>query len=233
MFYDKITDQHFKDLEKALYQNQPEKFFKTKEEQNQPESLDSLMPTDSKGSKTANVMDENAILSKPRIIEETKQFGRVASWVYWAYIKAGSNSILITSCVILFFASQMLLFGTDLWLSKWTDEAKNETLIKTRPIMNGHLNYTNQATENANNDTNISHSIIYSILIFSSLITVFARAFTFFYICNQSSINLHNSIFYRVLRSPINLFESQPIGNFLLNIDEYLILNAYFFQVEY
>uniref|UniRef100_T1JTT6 Uncharacterized protein n=1 Tax=Tetranychus urticae TaxID=32264 RepID=T1JTT6_TETUR len=236
LFYDKISDleKGYKEVELALSQKQSGMALTAKlsQERRKVERSDSSVSTVSVGSEIADSFDDQVILDEPRISEETKQSGGVDSWVYWAYIKAGANSILIITCVILNFASQILFNGTDLWLSKWTNELK---LDKTDGTINEYSNNTNQTTTDSNQNIDISfNSIIYSVFIVSLLITTFARSMIFFYMCNRSSINLHNSIFFRVLRSPMALFESQPIGRILNRfsrdlgiIDELLPLNAY------
>ncbi|XP_015788861.1 multidrug resistance-associated protein 4-like [Tetranychus urticae] len=238
IFYDNISDldQGPMDLGLALSQNLPGKGASAKpvQERKKLERSDSSVSTVSVASEIADSFDDQVILDEPRIAEETKKSGGVDSWVYWAYIKAGANSILIITCVILNFLSQILFNGTDLWLSKWTNEVQFQTII-TDGTINEYSNNTNQTTTDSNQNIDISfNSIIYSAFIVSLLITTLARSLIFFYMCNRSSINLHNSIFFRVLRSPMALFESQPIGRILNRfsrdlgiIDELLPLNAY------
>uniref|UniRef100_T1JTT3 Uncharacterized protein n=1 Tax=Tetranychus urticae TaxID=32264 RepID=T1JTT3_TETUR len=244
IFYDNISDldQGPLEIELALSHNLPGKTAKAEsvQEERKLTRTDSSVSAESEVSEVDS-FDDQVILDKPRIAEETKKSGEVASWVYWAYAKAGANSVLIITCVVLNLASQVLFNGTDLWLSKWTNEVQHATII-TDGTTNDYSNTTNQTTTDSNQSTswynygiNIHYnSIIYSVIIVSLLITDLARSLIFFYICNRSSINLHNSIFFRVLRSPMALFESQPIGRILNRfsrdlgiIDELLPLSAY------
>ncbi len=59
------------------------------------------------------------------------------------------------------------------------------------------------------------YSIIYVALIVGLFITVFIRTLTFFFMCMRTSIKLHNQIFYRVLRAPTIIFDSNPVGRIL------------------
>jgi ABC-type bacteriocin/lantibiotic exporter with double-glycine peptidase domain len=43
----------------------------------------------------------------------------------------------------------------------------------------------------------------------------FLRMTLCFYVSLQSSINLHNTIFRRVLRAPMQFFENNPLGRIL------------------
>lgn len=57
--------------------------------------------------------------------------------------------------------------------------------------------------------------IIYSALVIAMFITIMMRSVTFFSMCMKASINLHNKIFYRLLRAPISIFDNNPVGRIL------------------
>jgi ABC-type bacteriocin/lantibiotic exporter with double-glycine peptidase domain len=54
--------------------------------------------------------------------------------------------------------------------------------------------------------------IVYSALITGLFLTSLLRSTTFYAMCMRSSVNLHNSIFYRLLRAPISVFDNNPVG---------------------
>ena len=54
--------------------------------------------------------------------------------------------------------------------------------------------------------------IIYSVLVATTFITLIIRSGTFFMMCIIASVNLHNSIFYRLMRAPIAFFDNNPVG---------------------
>src|SRR5882757_5988042 len=54
--------------------------------------------------------------------------------------------------------------------------------------------------------------IIYSCFIGALFISAMARSSSFFVMCMRSSVNLHNRIFYSLLRAPIHVFDSSPVG---------------------
>ncbi|CAG2118659.1 unnamed protein product, partial [Medioppia subpectinata] len=57
--------------------------------------------------------------------------------------------------------------------------------------------------------------IIYSSLIAALFVTALMRSVTWFMMCMRASVNLHNSIFYRILRTPISFFDNNPVGRIL------------------
>ena len=67
--------------------------------------------------------------------------------------------------------------------------------------------------------------LIYSGMIIVLFVLAFMRAMTFFVICMRSSIKLHNTMFSKILRAPIYMFDVNPVGKltiltFKLNFDQ-------------
>ncbi|XP_053212746.1 ATP-binding cassette sub-family C member 4-like [Panonychus citri] len=217
----------------AITQNQPSG--KAPQERKKLERSDSTISTISISSEIADTIEEQVTLDEPRIAEESKSTGGVASWVYWAYIKAGANVFTIIICILLNLVSQLLFNGTDIWLSVWTNGVQGESTVNTIPMISLNETIISNDTIIEPQDSQLTYnSIVYSVMIVALMIITLARSLLFFYMCNSSSINLHNSIFFRVLRSPMSLFESQPIGRILNRfsrdlgiLDELLPLNAY------
>ncbi|CAG2105923.1 unnamed protein product, partial [Medioppia subpectinata] len=54
--------------------------------------------------------------------------------------------------------------------------------------------------------------IIYSSMMAALFIASLLRAITWFVMFMRASVNLHNTIFYRLLRAPISVFDSNPVG---------------------
>ncbi|CAG2110822.1 unnamed protein product, partial [Medioppia subpectinata] len=57
--------------------------------------------------------------------------------------------------------------------------------------------------------------MVYSILIATIFVTLLVRSGTWFVMCIQASVNLHNSIFFRLMRTPIAFFDNNPVGRIL------------------
>ncbi|CAG2176939.1 unnamed protein product, partial [Oppiella nova] len=95
---------------------------------------------------------------------------------------------------------------------------------------------TDSNQENTNSDTSAQNNgvIIYSSLMGALFMTSLLRAITWFVMFMRASVNLHNSIFYRLLRAPIAVFDNNPVGRILNRftkdlgiIDEMLPSTAY------
>ncbi|CAG2115624.1 unnamed protein product, partial [Medioppia subpectinata] len=116
---------------------------------------------------------------EPKVKEETKEIGSISGGVYCEYIKAGAGPILMTVTLVSMVVSQCLYQGSDYWLTQWTNELDKP---------GGHVN------QNMN-------VLIYSCLIGALFLTALARSTSFFVMCMRSSVNLHNRIFYSLLRA--------------------------------
>ncbi|KPM06851.1 ABC transporter sub-family C-like protein 4 [Sarcoptes scabiei] len=94
--------------------------------------------------------------------------------------------------------------------------------------------------ENVSNETMIRirdesrNTIIYSALVVTQFLGMIIRSATFFTMCILASINLHNRIFFCLMRAPISFFDSVPTGRIMNRftkdmgiIDEQLPLAAY------
>ncbi|CAG2177963.1 unnamed protein product, partial [Oppiella nova] len=157
-------------------------------------SKSSVSITDSIDTSSIDILEEDG--DGPRIQEEQREVGAIDSRVYWEYIKAGAGPLLGTSTLLFTIISQTIFHGSDLWLTAWTD--KNQAQGHAIDPYEQHLDV-----------------YIYSGLIGLLFFTTFIRAITWFVMCMRASVNLHNSIFYRLLRAPIAVFDSNPVGRIL------------------
>ncbi|CAG2119883.1 unnamed protein product, partial [Medioppia subpectinata] len=73
----------------------------------------------------------------------------------------------------------------------------------------------NQKEGNINRDEQNRDVIIYSSMMAALFIASLLRAITWFVMFMRASVNLHNTIFYRLLRAPIFVFDSNPVGRIL------------------
>ncbi|CAG2165318.1 unnamed protein product [Oppiella nova] len=173
-------------------------------------SKSSVSITDSIDTSSIDILEEDDEDGDgPRIQEEQREVGAIDSRVYWEYIKAGAGPLLGTSALLFTIISQTIFHGSDLWLTAWTD--KNQAQGHAIDPYEQHLDV-----------------YIYSGLIGLLFFTTFIRAITWFVMCMRASVNLHNSIFYRLLRAPIAVFDSNPVGvyNNIYNFATLTILNA-------
>lgn len=81
-------------------------------------------------------------------------------------------------------------------------------------------------------------AFVYSLLIGAMFLSTIVRTTSFFLICMKASVNLHNTIFTRILHAPISHFDQNPSGRILNRfskdvgiVDENLPAVAYELQV--
>ncbi|XP_054155290.1 ATP-binding cassette subfamily C member 4-like [Oppia nitens] len=141
-----------------------------------------------------NINDNNR--DDPKIKDEERQVGSIEGRVYWEYIKAGTGPLFAIFTILSTLISQTIFHGSDIWLTEWTN--KNQ--------MSGHIVSTSEQNIDA---------YIYSGLIGLLFLTALMRAISWFTVCMRASINLHNTIFYRLLRAPISIFDNNPVGRIL------------------
>lgn len=183
---------------------------------------------------------------QPKVAEETKSTGTLKGAVYWNYIRAGAGIFMLIVVAVISLASQVLFHSCDLFLSAWTNEE--------RRVVEENMAYVNQSNA-ARNSTYFDrftgytteeplmppapvdeqyYVIMYSCLILALFVFTLLRTTVFFTMCMRASVNLHNTIFIKVLRAPMALFDNNPSG-IILNrfardlgiIDELLPANSF------
>ncbi|CAG2107853.1 unnamed protein product [Medioppia subpectinata] len=85
-----------------------------------------------------------------------------------------------------------IFHASDLWLMQWTNNEETQSKEKNNFAL-----------------------IIYSVLIVALLLSTMVRSMTWFAICMIASKRLHNTIFIRLLRAPMAVFDNNPIGRIL------------------
>lgn len=136
-------------------------------------------------------------------LQENREYGSLGARIYWDYFKAGSSYLLVIAVIIITIASQSLFHLTDLWMSAWTSKATK--------IGSDHSTVSEAWIFDDEN-----HNVaLYSILVWSLFILSFLRSSSVFALCLRCSINLHDGIFKRILRSPMLFFETNPMGRIL------------------
>ncbi|CAG2163511.1 unnamed protein product, partial [Oppiella nova] len=131
-------------------------------------------------------------VSDPKLEDESKATGAIDARVYWDFVRAGAGPFLMIMMLLSTFISQGLFHYSDIWLTDWTnaEDARNISL---------EYDQTNNI-------------IIYSVLVATTFITLIIRSGTFFMMCIIASVNLHNSIFFRLMRAPIAFFDNNPVA---------------------
>eukprot|EP00123_Amoebidium_parasiticum_P016908 comp23635_c0_seq1/m.40294 comp23635_c0_seq1/g.40294 ORF comp23635_c0_seq1/g.40294 comp23635_c0_seq1/m.40294 type:complete len:1411 (-) comp23635_c0_seq1:61-4293(-) len=121
---------------------------------------------------------------------ETKKEGQVDYRVYISYFNAAGGYSTIIVMSFFFTIGQAALLISDWWLSYWANP--------------------NHAANHENSSIAIYAGIVVALIVMSKF-----RAIYFFNKTLDSSRNLHNTMFEKVMRSPISFFDANPVGRIL------------------
>jgi ABC-type multidrug transport system fused ATPase/permease subunit len=119
---------------------------------------------------------------------------------YWAYISAGNSKIELVAAISVFFFSQGITSFTDKWISWWTNE------VSRRSLPDASLTEAQYTDE--------TYIMVYSICVGAALFLVLTKAILYFHYCMSISVNLHESMFGSLVRSPVMWFDKNSSGLF-------------------
>lgn len=124
---------------------------------------------------------------------ENQTVGSVRARVYGLYVFSGAGIFRLAFLILCTIGTQMLFNGSDYFISLWTDSVNdNENMLS-----------------NLSQNTCI---LIFSGLVGGLFIVALFRTITFFFICMNSSVTLHNKLFECLIKAPIYFFDNNPIG---------------------
>ena len=171
-------------------------------------------------SSKSNNIEYGSINERNQSRKEVSKVGSVSINLYWKYINAGASPIAIVTLFVSTLLSMGLYRFTDAWLSIWS---KREVVTKLRNLTLDSSNYSNEWDQSQDdgwkviefNEINYFYLAVYCCSVLTMIFTTFFMRFNFFRICNTSSMNLHNSMFERVLCAPMKFFHDNPNGRIL------------------
>ena len=126
--------------------------------------------------------------------EESSETGRVKSSTYLAYLKSMGYSFSIIF-VTLVAVQQSLHLGGNIWLSQWSDannSKKEEETNSAEYFLQGYI-YIGVA----------------------EMIIKLLNDLTFYFRCARASKTVHKNLLYNVMKSPMNFFDTNPMGRIL------------------
>ncbi|XP_069104134.1 ATP-binding cassette sub-family C member 4-like isoform X2 [Argopecten irradians] len=146
--------------------------------------------------------------------EEDRREGTIGWKVYFNYFKAGSGIFSFTILVLLNLLAQTAYVMSDWWLSIWSNQEENRHYMIQQDLALRDLghNITNITIPYVDTHQNI---YIFSGIIGAVFLFGILRALMFFKVAVDASMNLHNSMFNRLLRVPIMFFDTNPVGRVL------------------
>jgi len=173
--------------------------------------------------------------STPEQAKEMRSSGSVKFKVYKDYFTSGSNWFAVIFMFFMNILCQVLYSGSDIWLTFWTgqeemklmkihkDKGKelnspvllpNMTVLNRKNILNNET-YDNFEYEDSALNEHYFNLGIYGVIVAALVVSSMIRTVYFFYLCMQSSVNLHDLMFQSIIRAPCRFFDTNPVGRIL------------------
>ncbi|CAG9840924.1 unnamed protein product [Diabrotica balteata] len=157
---------------------------------------------------------------------EERATGTVSKRVYTNYMNAGGYWLKSVVLLCTFVAAQVFGSLTDIFLTTWVNveqwrvDNKNNGVLTNQTLNESLANATYPSTENkppfwSTVLTEDNTLAIYSCLVILTIVLAVTRSISFFKFCLRASTNLHNSMFGKIIFSPMLFFNTNPSGRIL------------------
>ncbi|XP_067258367.1 ATP-binding cassette sub-family C member 12 [Chanodichthys erythropterus] len=137
------------------------------------------------------------------VTQEVSLEGSVAWRTYHQYCKAAGGYILLVVVILLF----TLLVGStafsNWWLSYWLDQGSGNSSSSNLTANSGNI---------SENPDLPFYQMIYGIIIVAMVLLSIAKGYAFTKITLRASSKLHDTMFKRILGSPMSFFDTTPTG---------------------
>ncbi|XP_067158934.1 ATP-binding cassette sub-family C member 12 [Apteryx mantelli] len=188
--------------------------------------IESLIETQDKNdiSGSSHEGAENYAPINQLVQEEEKQEDSVTWKTYHAYIKA-SGGFTLSSFIVLLF---MLMIGSSAfsnwWLSFWVEQDSEVCAQENYQFLDNEAKGTSVLASTSDNPTMHFFRLIYGISMVTMIILSIVKGFVFTKTTLKASSTLHDSLFCKILQSPMSFFDTTPTGRlmnlFSNNMDE-------------
>ncbi|KAG5330248.1 L259 protein, partial [Acromyrmex charruanus] len=154
---------------------------------------------------------------------EMTAHGRVAGRVYKEYLHNGGNNFTLFVLLMIFIISQVAITGNDYWLSYWTtleDVRRIENISDVKQFANMYNDSFLGSIFTLNPDgllSTVDAIYVYTFCIIACIATTLFRSFLYMKISMNSSSNLHNIMFFKLLQARMSFFHNNllPSGEIL------------------
>uniref|UniRef100_UPI00358FE290 ATP-binding cassette sub-family C member 12 isoform X2 n=1 Tax=Myxine glutinosa TaxID=7769 RepID=UPI00358FE290 len=148
----------------------------------------------------------NSSMAKVKLVKDEEKGSNLMQWkTCHHYIKAGGGYFMLLLVFLTYFFSTGCIIFSSWWLTAWlaNGDGKNCTLPANEMCKLGNI------TENPNIHMfqAVYAAAAIGMLLFSSI-----KAFVYGWATLRASSHLHDTVFYKVLRSPMMFFDSEPVG---------------------
>ncbi|KAL2087480.1 hypothetical protein ACEWY4_016308 [Coilia grayii] len=142
------------------------------------------------------------------ISEESRSEGTIGFSLYFKYLTAGANVLVLLGLVLLNLLAQASYILQDWWLAYWA--GKQAELNVTGSIKDG------RPDANATQELDLDFYLgIYAGLTGATILFGFMRSLIMFNVLVRSAQALHNRMFNCILRTPVRFFDVNPVGRIL------------------
>ncbi|KAG5324835.1 MRP4 protein, partial [Pseudoatta argentina] len=152
---------------------------------------------------------------------EMTEHGRVAGRVYKEYLHNGGNNFILFVLLMIFIISQVATTGNDYWLSHWTtleDVRRIENTSDVKQFANMYNDSFLGSIFTLNPDgllSTVDAIYVYTFCIIACIATTLFRSFLYMKVSMNSSINLHNIMFFKLLQARMSFFHNNASGEIL------------------
>ncbi|XP_018340197.1 PREDICTED: probable multidrug resistance-associated protein lethal(2)03659, partial [Trachymyrmex septentrionalis] len=132
------------------------------------------------------------------------------------YLHNGGNNFTLSVLLMIFIISQIATTGNDYWLSYWTTLEDVRRIENTSDVTQFANMYNNSFlgsifTLNPDGLLSTMDAIhVYTFCIVACIATTLFRSFLYMKISMNSSINLHNIMFFKLLQARMSFFHNNP-----------------------
>ncbi|KAG5342175.1 L259 protein, partial [Acromyrmex charruanus] len=167
----------------------------------------------------SDIDDSNYVENIPEA--EMTEHGRVAGRVYKEYLHNGGNNFILFVLLMIFIISQVATTGNDYWLSYWTtleDVRRIENISDVKQFANMYNDSFLGSIFTLNPDgllSTVDAIYVYTFCIIACIATTLFRSFLYMKVSMNSSINLHNIMFFKLLQARMSFFHNNASGEIL------------------
>jgi len=184
-------------------------------------SQDSSSPKKSVGSRQTSVVPEKKQPEKAKQTEkqyesEKTETGGVKFTVYVYYVM-NMGLVLFGSCIMFFTVSQIFSAASSIWLSKWSDNNRNNISEEYNEYFNS-TEFENASSSFGEKNYDPERDLylgVYAGLGFGLAFTVVLASLFLYLATVEGAKTLHNNMLSNVLRSPMSFFDTTPQGRIL------------------